>query len=75
VGASLLAVGHSFDDVANTQRVAGFGSLDLRADWVFERDWTLGLRLNNLADKRYETVYGYNQPGRQVFLALRYRAR
>ena len=75
LGGTWLAVGHSYDDAANTVRVAGYGRVDLRADWVVARDWTLGLRLNNVGDKSYETVYGYNQPGREAFVSLRWAPR
>lgn len=75
LGASVQAYSHRFDDTANSLRVGGFGVLDLRADWVFARDWTLGLRLNNASGKTYETVYGYNQPGREGFVTLRWAMR
>jgi vitamin B12 transporter len=39
------------------------------------RDWALGLRLNNVADRRYETALGYNQPGREAYLTLRWAPR
>ena len=66
LGGSVGAFGERFDNGTNTLRVAGYGTLDLRADWRVAREWTLGLRLNN------ETVYGYNQPGREAYLTLRY---
>jgi vitamin B12 transporter len=50
----------------------GFATLDLRTDWRFARDWTLQARLNNVADRRYETAYGYNQPGRELYVTLRW---
>jgi vitamin B12 transporter len=75
LGASLAAFGRRFDDQANTLRVGGYGTVDLRADWRLAPEWTLGLRLNNVADKSYETVYGYNQPGREGFVTLRYSGR
>ena len=71
-GASVSAFGERFDDPANTLRLGGYGTLDLRADWRFASAWRLGLRLNNAGGKRYETVYGYNQPGRELYLTLRY---
>jgi vitamin B12 transporter len=67
-----LASGERFDNVANTNRLGGFATVDLRADWRFAPRWTLGLRLNNLADKTYETARGYNQAGREGFVVLRY---
>ena len=71
-GGTVSAYSARYDNAANTQRLGGFATLDTRADWLFARQWTLGLRLNNLTGKVYETVYGYNQPGREVFVTLRY---
>lgn len=69
-GASLLLVSERFDNAANTQRLPGFGTLDLHARYALNKDWSLALRLNNLGDKFYETAYGYNQPGRAALLTL-----
>ncbi|HET9644496.1 MAG TPA: TonB-dependent receptor, partial [Burkholderiaceae bacterium] len=77
-GATLAAFGEredrSFDASFNPVAVTlpGFATLDVRADWRFERDWTLQLRLNNIANRRYETAYGYNQPGRELYVTLRW---
>lgn len=71
-GGVFNAYNQRFDDLANTVRVGGFATLDLRADWQVAREWRLGWRLNNVSDKRYETVYGYNQPGREAQMTLRY---
>jgi vitamin B12 transporter len=71
-GASLVAVGQRFEDAANTLPVGGYGTLDLRADWRLARGWQIGVRLNNVGGKAYETSYGYNQPGREGFVTLRY---
>ena len=70
LGGTLQVFGERFDNVANTIRLGGYGTLDLRAEWKPSRDWLLSVRLNNALDKRYETVFGYNQPGREAFLAL-----
>ena len=75
LGATLGAYSSRFDNAANTLQLAGHATLDLRADWVLNRDWTLGARVNNLADRVYETAFGYNQPRRQGFLTLRYQPR
>jgi vitamin B12 transporter len=74
-GATLAAFSHRFDDAANTVRLGGYATLDLRAEWALSRDLSLGARLNNLGGKVYETVLGYNQPGREGFLTLRYALR
>ena len=72
-GGSLLAVSDRFDNAANTVRLPGFATLDLYAAYQVQKDWSLNLRLNNLADKVYETAHGYNQPGRAAYLTLNWK--
>lgn len=72
-GASLLHAGTRFDDANNTRRLAGYTTADLSVDWSFSRDWSMQAKVNNLADERYETAYGYNQPGRGVYVTLRWQ--
>lgn len=74
-GATVAMFSQRYDDAANTVRLGGYGTLDLRVDWTFRPDWSLGARLNNAGDKAYETAYGYNQPGREVFMTLRWAPR
>ncbi|MFN7835577.1 MAG: TonB-dependent receptor domain-containing protein [Burkholderiaceae bacterium] len=71
-GSTFTAFSQRYDDVANTARLAGYGTLDLRADWRYDRRWTLGVRANNIADKKYETALGYNQAGREFYVTLQY---
>jgi len=73
LGASLLAVSDRFENAANTTRLGGFATTDLYADYAVSKDWSVQARLNNLADKQYETAKGFNQPGRAVFVTLRYQ--
>ena len=72
VGGSFVAFSERFDNASNTTRLPGFATLDLRADWRFSKGWSVGVRLTNVTDKKYETVYGYNQAGREGYLTLRY---
>jgi vitamin B12 transporter len=76
-GAALLAVGDRFEDSANTpsERMASYATLDLHGSYRLQPAWTIDARVNNLANRAYETAYGYNQPGRQVFVGLRYAPR
>ena len=77
-GGTLTAFGERYDDRFNddfsvtTVRLPAYATVDLRTDWRLARDWRLGLRLNNIANRAYETAYGYNQPGREVYVTLRY---
>lgn len=75
LGGSVQAFGQRFDDAANSNRLGGYATLDLHAEWTLARDWALAARLNNALDKRYETVFGYNQPGREAYLTLRWTPR
>ena len=71
-GGSLLQVGRRYDDAANAKPLASYTTVDLQASYAFARDWNLQAKLNNVGDREYETAQGYNQPGRQFFLTLRY---
>jgi len=72
LGTTLRASSSRYDNAANTVRVAGYGTLDLRAAWAFTPDWTLEARATNVLDKEYETVAWYYQPGREYGLSLRW---
>lgn len=73
MGTTLRAEGRRYDDLANTTKLAGYGLLDLRAEYRLTRDLRLQARIENLFDKDYETVSLYNQPGRSLFVTLRYQ--
>ncbi len=72
-GFSGIAEGMRWDNVANTMRVGGYGTIDARASWRFAADWTLQATLVNAFDKGYETTSYYNQPGREWGLSLRWQ--
>ena len=72
-GGSLLRTGGSFNDTANLQPLDGYTTADLYADYKLSQDWKLQAKLNNLTNKQYETILGYNQPGRGVFVTLRWQ--
>ncbi|NLA67181.1 MAG: TonB-dependent vitamin B12 receptor [Gammaproteobacteria bacterium] len=71
-GASAFGSGARYDDAANTSRLAGYGTLDLRLEYAISDDWTLQARASNVFDREYETIAWYNQPGREYGLTLRY---
>jgi vitamin B12 transporter len=75
LGASWIAEGGRYDDVANTLHVGGYATLDLRAEYALRPDWTLQADLRNAVDRTYETAAFYNQPGRELGLSLRWRPR
>ena len=50
----------------------GFVTADLRAGWRINADWRLEGRVENIFDRDYQVVHGYNQAPRGVFVSLRY---
>lgn len=74
-GAELTLSGERFDDAANLNRLGGYGLLNLYTTWRFTPDWSLLLRVDNVADKQYEIARNYGTSGRTWFAALRYGIR
>ena len=74
-GGSVLRAGNSFDDSANTRELAGYTTADLYVDYVVSKEWRVQTKLNNLTNRQYESIYGYNQPGRAVYVTLSYQPR
>ncbi len=72
VGAGARYEGRRFDNLANTRRVPGFTTIDLRAEWQPTAALRLQARLDNALDRRYETAAFYPQPGREWHVTLRY---
>lgn len=72
LGATVNVLGERYDDPANTRRLPGHGTTDLRFGYAMTGAWTLQLNAYNVFDKGYETVMFYPQPGRHWFLGLRY---
>ena len=75
LGLTASGASHRYDNAANSVRLGGYGTLDLRLAWAFSPRWTLEARAGNVFDRRYETIAWYNQPGREYGLSLRYAAR
>ena len=72
LGVTASGEGERYDDLANTRRLGGFATFDLRAEYAFNADWRVQARVENLFDRDYETVEFYRQPGRGLFVTLRY---
>ena len=72
LGITGIAEGSRFDDVANTRRLPGYATVDLRAEYALTDAFTLQGRLANVLDRDYETTSFYNEPGREWFVTLRW---
>lgn len=53
--------------------MGGYALNNLTARYAINRELSLEGRINNLFDKDYETVSGYNTPGFNAFVGLRYQ--
>ncbi|HSH73677.1 MAG TPA: TonB-dependent receptor [Methylophilaceae bacterium] len=77
-GSEFIASSARYADAANTERMGGYGVLNLTADYKVNQDWKLQARLNNALDKNYTLVYdtfsdvAYNTPGSNIFVSVRY---
>jgi len=50
--------------------LAGYGLLNVGANWKINKDLTLLARVNNLTDSTYVLANGYSTPGRNAFVSL-----
>lgn len=53
-------------------KLGGYARFDLRAAWTLATDWSLEARLENIGDRDYALVQGYNTPGRSGLVTLRW---
>ncbi|MFN3861595.1 MAG: TonB-dependent receptor domain-containing protein [Roseateles sp.] len=72
VGTEAQAAGLRFDNAANTQRLGGYGLLNLYASTELMRGLTLQARIDNLGDKDYQLARTYATAGRNGQLTLRW---
>ncbi|MGY6274454.1 TonB-dependent receptor domain-containing protein [Methylomonas sp. MgM2] len=72
LSAQVLAEGNRYDNPANTIKLAGFVTVDIRTAYHIDKNWMLSAKLNNLLDKQYQTADTYNNPGRNFFFSIHY---
>lgn len=72
LGAELQGTGRRFEDAANTQVMGGYVLLNLHAQRALAKGLTLQLRVDNVADKAYETARTYAMAGRSALVGLRW---
>jgi len=70
--ARLNTVGPRFEDLANTQRLGGYLTLDLLGSWAPTRQWSVEAKIANVSGRHYETAEFYPQDGRTEWITLRY---
>ncbi len=72
LGAEVQATGRRFDNAANTNVLGGYTLVNLYTSTRVARDFTLTARVDNLADKQYETARLYDTGGRMVWVGLKW---
>ena len=72
VGSTVMARGDSFNDSKNTTKISGFVTVDLRAAYHINKNWTVSGKLNNLLNKQYQLVDTYNTADRNFFFSIHY---
>lgn len=71
LGATVLMVGDTFDDVANTIRLDSYVRVDLRASFAVSDNLEVYGRVENLFDEAYQTAFNYGVPGRVGYAGVR----
>ncbi len=67
------AISGSYDEqipVPDRDTVDGYGLVGLAVSWRFRDGFTLRARLDNLADRSYETLIGFPGPGRSFWVGV-----
>lgn len=74
-GLDVLATGERPDSPFSTVVLPGYAVWNLTGRWRFAPGWSLAGRIENLADKDYETAAGFRSAERSFFLSLHYQGR
>lgn len=73
IAARVDAAGSRYDDIANTEPLGGYTTVDALVEVALSAAWTLQGKMGNATDRRYQTVLYYPQDRRNYFVTLRYR--
>ncbi|WP_367065578.1 TonB-dependent receptor [Oryzisolibacter sp. LB2S] len=75
LGAELYASARRYDNAANTNVLGGYTTVNLYTSKRLGRDVTLLARVDNLADRDYQTARTYATGGRTVYVGLKWAPR
>jgi len=73
LGAEVVASSYRYDNATNTRRMAGFGILNLTAEWELAKGWTAFARADNVFDRDYQLAADFSTGGATLFAGLRWR--
>jgi vitamin B12 transporter len=72
IGAEIVAVGKRYNDHSGSISLGGYVLANLTAGYALSPELRIESRLDNLFDKKYETVRYYGTGGFNAFVGLRY---
>jgi vitamin B12 transporter len=72
LGAQLLAVGKRFNDDKNTVSLGGYTVMSLDALYRINAQWRFLARIDNVGDKKYETIQTYGTAPRTAIIGVRW---
>lgn len=72
LGGEWQLVGDRYDDTMETTHMGGYSVLNALARYAVNSEWSIEARANNLANKKYETSWGYGNLGANAFIGVRY---
>ena len=72
LGAEMQATAKRYDNAANTTVLGGYTLFNLSASTQIAKDFSLIARINNLADKKYETARTYASEGRSAYIGVKW---
>lgn len=75
LGADYLFIGYRYDDQVNSKKASlgSYGLVNLHADYAASKNFHIQASVNNVFNKKYSPVYGYNGQGTNFFLNLSYQ--
>lgn len=71
-GIEWVGVGSRYDQHNETGRLGGYSLINLTGRYAINKNLSIEGRVNNLFDKDYELAQGYNTPGLNAFIGIRY---
>ena len=75
VGVEVQAVGDRWSEPGELRRMGGYALLNLFGVWKASPEVSVEARVNNLNDRRYTSVFGYETSGANAFVGVRYTPR
>jgi len=73
-GGEVVGASYRYDSIDQnpSTRMGGYALVNLLASYRIDRDWRVDVRWNNVFNKDYALAFGFNTPGSNAFVWLRY---